>query len=88
MTCHGDCACKPRRVEGHDASTHRSVAHMVRLAVSRAPAASCTLELRVLPETLSGEHKVGGGGALVEADPGLKYMLEVPPGIGLMPIGQ
>lgn len=55
MTCEGGCACAPSVLEGHWEQKNSQLS-MHRISVSQSP--KCTLKIRVLGTTSSGEHKV------------------------------
>jgi hypothetical protein len=63
VTCVSGCACEPALLEGHDGSSRHSVPEMLRMLVSRS--SRCVVQLEVLPESSSGEHKVKLLGAVV-----------------------
>jgi hypothetical protein len=57
VACVAGCTCDGSHVlQGHSTAQHVSIEATVELAVTQAR--QCTLRLTVLPDTLSGEHKV------------------------------
>jgi hypothetical protein len=57
VACVAGCTCDGGHVlQGHSTAQHVSIEAAVELAVTQAR--QCTLRLTVLPDTLSGEHKV------------------------------
>ncbi len=55
VTCEGGCVCLPSVLEGHWEQRNSQLS-MHRVSVSQSP--QCTLKIRVLNSTSSGEHKV------------------------------
>jgi DNA polymerase alpha subunit B len=68
VTCASGCTCAPSTLNGHTTARSSQVV-VFPLNVSRS--AACTLEVRVLPESDSGEHKVKITGLIIaDADGG------------------
>ena len=63
MTCVEGCTCEPFKLDGHTPDQHSSQTQLTAGGVAQS--AKCRMQVEVLPETQSGEHKVKVIGAIV-----------------------